>query len=536
MKNVVVVTGNVLKFHEIQAMLSLYGVQATQAHASDELPTTPFDAICEERSELVDIGDGLHEHRSTLRVQYVPEGHVALSGFDDTLPSELFEEHVRGVLRVKGFSADESCYHWDYQFYPLGSSKSLHELKQMGMKVSARQLAVGRWLGRWLTYDEPVRWRHMESVDTPGQWIVMHPILLSPPCAPTRAIIERVDAMGAWFKRSWNRRAKHYWWPGLNAGIPQVPKKDYIHELTFLVHDLIHWSMPDAFLDGQSAALKKLYILTRMMSEAVTLSMADMAFIDQAIQAGLEYDTSKRKIHPVYDAKYPIRDWCKAMSVYAILGQSDLLEDMAKSPQALEAFKQKYGVFFEEDLRWTNHNAQALQQHYSSSWMQRCKSVAQAHPQLGFSFASDYLCMLEGEGGDRGLVERVFDMFWNKHFGESAHVRGERPEDAAKHRLIRKWLGQSALCDKMQDLPLSILVAGHLEQTMIQGDLQALESVEALWLNYVSSLEGMHRLSANDAELFKQYYPVVSPMYVSYDQDASTYQGIDAIWQLISTQ
>ena len=53
-------------------------------------------------------------------------------------------------------------------------------------------------------------------------------------------------------------------------------------------------------------------------------------------------------------------------------------------------------------------------------------------------------------------------------------------------------LGQSALCDKMQDLPLSILVAGHLEQTMIQGDLQARESVEALWLNYVSSLEGMH--------------------------------------------
>lgn len=83
-------------------------------------------------------------------------------------------------------------------------------------------------------------------------------------------------------------------------------------------------------------------------------------------------------------------------------------------------------------------------------------------------------------------------MFWNKHFGESAHVRGERPEDAAKHRLIRKWLGQSALCDKMQDLPLSTLVAGHIEQTMIQGDLLSLESVEALWSNYVSALEGMH--------------------------------------------
>ena len=209
-------------------------------------------------------------------------------------------------------------------------------------------------------------------------------------------------------------------------------------------------------------------------------------------------------------------------------------EGMAKSPQALEAFKQKYGVFFEEDLRWTNHNAQALQQHYSSSWMKRCTRVAQAHPQLGFSFVSEYLSTLEGEGGDRGLIERVFDLFWNKHFGESAHVRGALPEDAAKHRLIRKWLGQSALCDRMQDLPLSTLVASHMESVMLEGHLHAFESLDALWSNYVSALEGRHRLSTNDAELFKQYYPVVAPMYVSYDQDASSYQGIEAIWAAFS--
>ena len=60
------------------------------------------------------------------------------------------------------------------------------------------------------------------------------------------------------------------------------------------------------------------------------------------------------------------------------------------------------------------------------------------------------------------------------------------------------------------------------------------QSLDALWSNYVSALEGMHRLSTNDAELFKQYYPVVAPMYVSYDQDASSYQGIEAIWAAFS--
>lgn len=520
MKKALIMTDSAFKFGEIKDMLALYGVEAVQAPQQGAELALPdgFQACCREASELVDVGDGLHEHRSVFEA--LREGL--------TQP-EMFNERVRGRL-AQGIADSDASYGWDESFYPLGSEKNLHELKMQGLKVSARQLAVGRWIARWLTYPEPAHWRHMAEAATPGDWLPMHPIMQSAPCEPTRKIIERVDAMGAWFKSSWNRRAKHYWWPGLNAGIPMVPKKDYIHELTFLVHDLIHWSMPDAFLDGTTPELKKLYAITRMMSEAITLSMADMAFIDQAKQAGLEYDTAKRRIHPLYDPKHPIRDWCKAMSLYAILGDDAMLARMAKTPEALELFKEKYSAFFEEDLRWTFHNAETLQSQYAPAWTQRCKMTAKAHPQLGLSFASDYLPALDGPGGDAELVERVFDAFWDRHQSPNSPGFNADPSNAHAHRLIRKWLGQSALCDKMADLPLSGLVCEHIEKSIASGDSKALESIQSLWDNYLCALEGLCRLSPNDAELFKAYYPVVSPMYVSYDLDPSAYKGIQATW------
>jgi len=38
------------------------------------------------------------------------------------------------------------------------------------------------------------------------------------------------------FRSASNRREKNYWFPGLNAGIPLVPKRDPVHEATFMAH------------------------------------------------------------------------------------------------------------------------------------------------------------------------------------------------------------------------------------------------------------------------------------------------------------
>src|SRR5690606_33898717 len=98
-----------------------------------------------------------------------------------------------------------------------------------------------------------------------------------------------------------NRREKNYWLPGLNAGVPFVPKRDDVHEATYMFHDLCHFALPDLLLDGQvGRAEHNVYVVHRMMSEAFTLVLADMVFVDALRAAGLEYDWARRRIHPLF--------------------------------------------------------------------------------------------------------------------------------------------------------------------------------------------------------------------------------------------
>eukprot|EP00913_Durusdinium_trenchii_P000486 g444.t1 len=98
-----------------------------------------------------------------------------------------------------------------------------------------------------------------------------------------------------------NSREFIYWLPGLNAGIPLVPKDDAIHEVTFQAHDLAHFLLPDLIFTGHDSPLgRRLYIIYRMLSEAITLVFADMLFVEQLRRSGLQYDWCKRQIWPLF--------------------------------------------------------------------------------------------------------------------------------------------------------------------------------------------------------------------------------------------
>ena len=55
---------------------------------------------------------------------------------------------------------------------------------------------------------------------------------------------------GIFTRSSLNKKQRNYWYPYLNAGLPLVPKKDEVHEVTFMFHDLMHHLIPDLILDG----------------------------------------------------------------------------------------------------------------------------------------------------------------------------------------------------------------------------------------------------------------------------------------------
>jgi hypothetical protein len=522
MKIIQVLTDNLLKFDEISSMAALYGCEAARCSPCDALDekksaaNVAASARIREQTTLISLPGGLVEHQSVLEVFYPQSGESA-----------SWTERVRGRL-IEGAIPRPDAYDWDVSFVPVGSSLTLHELKSRGLKVSARQLSVGAWLRHWLHYENPVVWAHMPPTDRLDVWLAGQPMMQTPETAPTRAIVQSVHESGAWLKASKDRRAKHYWWPGLNAGIPMTPKKDHVHELTFLVHDIIHWAMPDVIPAGDGERHYRLYLLTRMMSEAITLCMADMGFVDQALRAGLDYDTSKRKIHPLFDPSVPMRQWCQAMSHYAIRGDASRLRAIAKSPEALDAFQMKYAPFFEADLRWTAHNARHLQESIDPRWR---ALHAQFQSELGLGFTSTIDYAQAWSDDDEALVDGVFGLMWDIHWGCGREERAGPSASPEARRLRRWWLGQLSLTFLMDDLPLSRTVRDIIAGSCLRQDEgQELVALIPLWENYVDALGGLSRLSSNDVDIFKAHFPVAPPFYVSYDLDPSRYAGVAATW------
>lgn len=158
------------------------------------------------------------------------------------------------------------------------------------------------------------------------------------------------------------------------------------------MHDIGHYNVPDLTYAGTEGTdtERRVYTAWRMLSEAVTLSQADMAFVDGLRASGVEYDWTKRKIYPLYqdtgidlsvadDADDPIaagrafreraRTLVRANVDYCLHGDDStyrrLIADAhggasgeypdGLSP-ALTAFKEKYMPFFVEDFRWTAAN------------------------------------------------------------------------------------------------------------------------------------------------------------------------------------
>src|SRR5262249_16236090 len=130
--------------------------------------------------------------------------------------------------------------------------------------------------------------------------------------------------------------------------------------------------LPDLIYTGQTDDLsRRIYIIARMMSEAITLVLADMLFVDSLASSGHEYDWGKRRIYPLFldlgidltpgPGLLPnLETLLRANGRYCLRGDDggyrELLAARAAGTENLERFKEKYMPFFVEDFRWTVRN------------------------------------------------------------------------------------------------------------------------------------------------------------------------------------
>ena len=147
-------------------------------------------------------------------------------------------------------------FNWDDVVVDVYSGLSYHEKKIMGFKVSPRDMILSRYLQDHIHYRRRrlCRHNHLETARAVDfgdgsralEFFGKNPYLFSENVKEhgLSSAFASVVNSGVFLRAAITRREFIYWLPGLNAGIPLVPKDDAIHEATFQAHDLAHFLVP----------------------------------------------------------------------------------------------------------------------------------------------------------------------------------------------------------------------------------------------------------------------------------------------------
>lgn len=558
-RRVLLLTANARKLEEYRRRLDAYGLAVEQAPPDEDpaalaalLAGEGVLALLREESALFGL-DGAPlaalEHlavavnRCRLRVHARgPAGEVATTAHEHAIEGHL-DLGLRAAPGPDGGAGD--VFDWDDVFVPAGTLRSYDALRRLGLKLSARDLVIDDFVRERLWYRRPVelRWSELPSARTvdlgldPAAFLAEHPVYARlPGDHPLRNVLGHVVADGLFFRAPRNRREKNYWLPGLNAGLPFVPKGDDVHEATYMFHDLMHFAFPDLLYDGRSdRAARNVYVVHRMLSEAFTLVLADMVFVDALRASGLEYDLTRRRIHPLFASlrldpagdPADLRPLLWANARFCLAGDDAEYRALGADPAALAAFRGKYEQFFVADYRWTEQNFRSMGDRLgarASAWLARTAPL-RARLRAPAETVGHLADALAAEGVDPGdldaLVAALFARAWARL--EALWAAPPAPEEVAGGRgqaFLRWVVGQLALCEVFDFVPESAYWTERLVGALRQGPLPGPARIAALrgfFDQYVDLLHARRLISADDRAVYRELYPAFAPCFVEYD-------------------
>jgi hypothetical protein len=551
----ILVTSNSKKAEEFAHSFQLYGKRVeVVSPAPETLSESDYEglvgrdgviAVLAEESRLCVDADGLISESCPHDMQIVHHcSRLSVRSLDPAgalLKSE-YTANVRGFIDLDLRTGDEDVFGWDDIFVPTATSLDFHSLKTMGLKNSARQIAISRFIVDSLTYEGRLdlnfnRQDMDETVEFSGlatEFVASNPLIQAGIGGSfLRNMVGKVVDSGIFFRSSSNRREKNYWLPGLNAGIPLTAKKDEVHEVTFFFHDLMHFQIPDLIYDGGAADEdeQNAYVYFRMMSEAFTLVLADMYFVDGLTRAGIDYDFSKRRIYPLFkhlklegDAVANLKAVLRASSRFAVEGDDSgfraLLDGSPEGEDALKGFKDKYSRFFSEDLTWTrrNFNTMSIQASYVGRWIELVGRPT--FVENGLCILSEFTAKVKSERGSVS-VETVFDeMFEAIIVPNIEYVRTHDLSKTISNAFKRYMIGQMSIFARYADLcPMSSLSAKLRRKLETTDVLTASEitAMRGLYASYVGELRARDLISDDDARVYSSIHPLFPPNYVFYD-------------------
>lgn len=295
--------------------------------------------------------------------------------------------HTKTKVLSNGQVVQRLIYGWDSVFCNHRTGMSTLEYDESHYKVSARQNNISKITQKLFhyakntdLYHNPQHYTEVIAYHTRpfSEYIKSVPEFCPTSLSNINTIINNICTQstnqGAFFRSSKTRR-HNGWCPGLNMGIPFTEKKkDRIHELAYQFHDFSHFNIPDLVFTGNSSEFHRfVYITYRLMSEALTLVLADMIFVNSVFVNGGDYATYEgRKIYPIFklmlenNPNYEdnIEEFIKTILygsvMYCFFGDMSIWEGLCgqskKSLEVLANFKDKYDSYFTADMYWTAIN------------------------------------------------------------------------------------------------------------------------------------------------------------------------------------
>lgn len=474
------------------------------------------------------------------------------------------------LSKKSNFSSN--VFGWDDIFVMESNGYTFEELKKFGLKLSSRNMNISKCFTSWLQYKKLVDLKFnsiepVKSIDFDidvGQFISTHKYFSNTYCknAGIYNLFVNTINQGVFFKSASNRRIKNYWYPGLNGGIPLVPKSDEIHECTYMAHDIGHFAIPDLIFTGLSSLYnKQVYICWRMMSEALTMGFADMAFVDTLVNMGFgsNYDYSKRRIYNLFEAtgvelnisnrsEYltNLKKIIWANYRFCLLGDEtpykNLLSENLKSFDTLEQFKEKYTQFFVSDYKWTEFNYKSMESKSNEFrlWYQALEPQIKA---LGNLYTIDNIVdqlYINYPNYKSNSPDDIFELVFNfifdniivKMFGDT------QPEflhlNTRKYKAFSRYMiGQCMIFFKFYFILESKVYFDNIKQ-LLWGDNNSqtdidYNKIQSLYQEYLNILVSKNLISEDDHITYSQVYPLFDPMYLTYDLDNNQTQTIKSI-------
>ena len=552
------------KVHELATSLSGYGVGVVKLDPSSdyrsylESSTPKFKILCVLKEQTYLYKSGTHEPATKTQLELVD--HIScmtamLLDVHKEINTYEFVETTEGYIDHARQSKNEQKYDWDDIFVVLTCHLSYLQLSSKGKKISSRDKNVSKVIKQIIHYKKPIDLAHhpqhyVRSIDfsrTFWEYAKDIPEFDSEYVHKFRLRNVLITAVnqGVFFRSDITRRGRLYWNPGLNAGIPFTPKpKDPRHELTFQFHDISHHNIPDLVFDGVISPLhKKVYIAYRLMSEAITLVLADMIFVNSLIRSGFKYETvNQRRIYPVFqeienanpiegDQLEPIiRKIIFGSFMYCFFHDTSVWESMTNNrvregmtkTEPLKQFTDKFDAYFMEDFRWTLHNYEDMAKNPDvfTSWWSNVKGWRQLGVNLELQSVSEFIeeQRLTDITNQKELLTAIFTGVYTKYI-KRLFIGGimdmYRPEDQLKNAFLRYMMGQSIIFFQHDYYNESKIYFEHIRNCL--PDITLIHNVRQFYDNYLCKLERANLITPDDRINYSEACPLFSPMIVDYD-------------------